>query len=518
MLCCLIEKCRSREAGGVVLLLALLALFIGLRWAMMSGEAAPPGSDGGNWLAFSKELFGDQVKAADAVYPPLFPLLVRFTQLFFSPLVALKVLGLATAAFLGIPVYLLLRTTLGPLPSAVIAAAVPFIDYNNEVLAWGGYPQLLGAAFLLFSLYFLLIGLYRDKAVFFVLSAVSAGLTVATHTLASLQLFMSLVSLLAIYIYSRWGSRSLLPKRRLVSLMLLWGLSFITLSLAVLPFYLDSISLMAGNPANPHQFDILNFLGNFASWRDENYMWLVVALICGAFSVSMVVKRQRIPLAEAVVAILISALLGFAFLREIRSAHLLEVGLLLSAGVMATLISREKASRIGRLNRHRVRFSTAVFIVIFLIGVLTLGQFRSQLAFSWFRVVDDQVLAGLDWVRANRNSGDIAVASETPHGGILGWWVEGYADLPTYLAVDPRWLSFSEEKAQAEVAHHFLALESNASELRELAKTHDVRFLLLHKDSLDGQLSNLLDAGFVPSFENEAIVVLKYRGLQFAAD
>ena len=518
MLCCLIEKWRSREAGGVVLLLALLALFIGLRWAMMSGEAAPPGSDGGNWLAFSKELFGDQVKAADAAYPPLFPLLVRFTQLFFSPLVALKVLGLAAAALLGIPAYLLLRTTLGPLLSAVIAAAVPFIDYNNEVLAWGGYPQLLGAAFLLFSLYFLLIGLYKDKAVFFVLSAVAAGLTVATHTLASLQLLMSLVALLAIYVYVRWGSPSRLPTRRLMSLMLLWGLSFVALSLAVIPFYLNTFYLMAGNPANPHHFDILNFLRNFTSWRNESYMWLIVSLVGGIFSIWMVVKRQRIPLAEAVVAIMISALLGFAFLREIRSAHLLEIGLLLSAGVLAAPISREMASRIGRLNRRSVRYSTAVFIVIFLVGVLTFGQLRSQLAFSWFRVVDNQVLAALDWVRANRNSGDIAVASETPHEGILGWWVEGYAELPTYLAVDPRWLSFSEEKTQAEVAHHFLALESKASDLRELAKSHDVRFLLLHKDSLDGQLSILLDAGFVPSFENNAIVVLKYRELQFAAD
>jgi len=190
-----LRKVTSPSTGSIILLIALLAAYGIHHWIMLGVEAAPPGPDGGNWLALSMELFGDQVKAADAAYPPVFLGLLRGALWFLPPLTALKVLGLVAAACVSIPAYLLLRTAVSPWLSALLAAAVATMDYHNDIFAWGGYPQLLGAAFLVLSIYLLLQGLHTGRVGFLGAFALCAVVTVATHTLAAIQLALAYIDL-----------------------------------------------------------------------------------------------------------------------------------------------------------------------------------------------------------------------------------------------------------------------------------------------------------------------------------
>jgi hypothetical protein len=295
-----------------------------------------------------------------------------------------------------------------------------------------------------------------------------------------------------------------------------WLLSAVLVILAVAPFYIRSFGLLAGNPANPHQFGLLEFFSNFVFWRSENYLWLLVAVVGGTVTIWTVLTRRYSILAEVVTALLIACLLGFAFLSEIRIAHLMQVSLLLSVGVLIALVSDRAASWFARYSRRTVQTVAVALFVVFICGVLAFGQNRAQVAFDWFRVVDAQVLASLDWIRNRGTPGDVVVANEAPHGGILGWWVEGYAELPAYLAVDPRWLSFRDEKLQAEVAHRFLAPGTDPAALQGLADRYEVRFVLLHKETLHNPLSGLLEAGFVSSMENEDTIILEYTGMRYA--
>jgi hypothetical protein len=504
-----VGKVVSPSTGSIALLIVLLAAYSLYHWLMLSAEAAPPGPDGGNWLAFSMELFGDKVKAAEAVYPPLFPALLRGALWFLPPLTALKVLGLVTAACVGIPVYLLLRTAVNPWLSALLAAATPVMDYHNEIFAWGGYPQLLGAVFLLLSIYWLLKGLYTGKLGFFSASAVCTVLTVATHTLAALQLLLALGILLAIYFYSRRRVPSPLPGRRLRRLLLFWVATTGLLMLTVVPFYVKTFILLADNPFNPQQFNLLETLSNFGSWPGEYYMWLVIAVVGGAFAVWVVFAQRRLFLAQAVMAIWASSLLTFAILQELRSLHLLQVGLLLSVGVVVALLTEETFSWLIRLGRKTIRFLAIALVVAAISVVLLFGEQRAERAFSYYRVVDGQVLAALDWLQSQGAPGDLVIANEAPHG-TLGWWVEGYARLPAYLAVDTRWLLFRDERSQAEIAHRFLSADAEPEELRSLAETYQVKFLFLHRETLANPLTNLFKAGFEISFVNESMIILTY--------
>ena len=501
---------RYESYNGIVLFLLLLTAISIYHWILLSGETAPPGSDGGNWLAFSEALFGEYPRAADAVYPPVFPLLLRFTLLFMSPLTALKVLGLIVSACVCIPIYLLLRTAVKPWQAAILAAFVALVDSQAEMLAWGGYPQLLGAAFILFSVYFLLLGLYKGRTVFVVASVLCGSLAVATHTLAALQLITAVGIVLIIHIYRRWHTRSKLSMRPLIRQALLWVVLTIILIIPVIPTYVNTVSLMAGSPINPQEFSLLQAFTNFTSWSREYYIWFVVAIIGSIFIVRAAFKQSHFLLAEAAFVLGITSLLGLVFLSEVRSLHLMEIGLLLLVGVLIKLVSTIDFTRFIKIGRRMLHYMAVIAIAVFIPLVIGFGERRVALTYSWYRVVDTEVLAALDWARDNSAAGDVAVANETPRGGIIGWWVEGYAGIPTFFAVDTRWLVFKDEKVQAEIAHEILSAEISSSEIQTLVQAHNIHMLILYKETLENPLTKLIDAGFVNSYENDSMIVFTY--------
>lgn len=506
-----VVKYSSSSTGSIVLLIGLLVAYGLYRWLMWGVELAPPGSDGGNWLAFSKELFGEKVKASSAVYPPLFPGLVHVALWFMTPVVTLKVLGLISMVLISVPAYLILRTALSPRTAALMAAAFPLLDYHNDILAWGGYPQLLGAAFLMLSIYLLRQGLETGRTRVFLAAALGVALTVATHTLAALQLAIALGALLLIYFYEYRGIPLSLPRRRLFRVLQLWVTVTFVLLLVIIPVYIRTIALLTDDPFNPQQFHLLEFFRNYNSWRPGNIMWIQMAVVSIPFTVWAVIRRRRYFLADVVVALGVSAVLTFAVVQEIRSAHLLQIGLFLSVGLMIKLVHSEATIWLANFGRRMILYLAIAFLTIVVSGVLIFGLFRAQQAMQWYRVVDEPALAALNWLRDQGAPGDRVVAGETPQGGILGWWVEGYAELPTYFAVETRWLSFNEEREQAEVAHQFIALDAEPAELRQLAERHQIRFLLFHKETLVEPLPDLAEAGFIPGFENETMIIFTYR-------
>jgi len=504
------DKYKLSRAGSVFLLLVLLTAYTIYHWRLWGVEAAPPGSDGGNWLAFAYLLAGESVKATTAAYPPAFPWLLNISLHFLPPLVALKALGLVSAACVSIPAYFLLRTAVNPWFSAIIAAAIVGTGYHNNILAWGGYPQLLGVAFLLLTVYLFRQGLVTGKVWFLAASVLTTVLTVATHTLAAINLALALGVLAVVCFYGCQGNPSAVSRRRMVQLLLMWIAVTGVLLLPVVPNYIRALSLLAGNPLNPQQFDLLAVFAAFISWHNESYTWLALGIIGGTLTAWMVLARRCLCLADVVTAIVASSLLTFVLVREMRSVHLIQVGVLLSVGVVITFLDKEAAASLVRVSRQTLRYLAVIFVVTVLSAVLLFGEQRSQSSFAWYRVVDSQVLASLDWLKENGSPGDVVVAGESPRGNILGWWVEGYANLPTYLAVDPRWLAFHEEREQSEIAYRFISSNSDPAELCRLAQEYGIRFLFLHREMINSPLPKLTEAGFTIGFINESTIVWRF--------
>src|SRR5262249_40458957 len=77
-------------------LFALIAGAAIYRFAMLSGNPGPPGLDGGNWLAFTNMLFGQNAKAAASTYFPGALVSLKVLLIFLPPLTALKVFAVTT--------------------------------------------------------------------------------------------------------------------------------------------------------------------------------------------------------------------------------------------------------------------------------------------------------------------------------------------------------------------------------------------------------------------------------------
>jgi len=496
-----------QEASGVAVLLLLLVAVCAYRLAVLAGNPAPPGSDGGNWLAFSAELFGARVKAAEAAYPPVFPFVVWIARAALPPLTALKAAGILSSVAVAIPAYLILRWSLRPSVAAGVAATAVMTTYTAEVFAWGGYPQHLGTAFLLFAVYFLLAGLTSGRTWYFLAGGIAVGLTVGTHALAAAELAVAVAGVLALVAWAAAGRGFRLDARRFL-LKALACLGTLAIILAVVsPVYAHMFSQLAGNPANPQGFDLLGSIPSVGSWHADDYLWLVLGVVAVPAALWMSLSRRRTPVADAAVAVVAAA--GFILLlqSEIRAVQLLQIGVLLAA---AAVLGAVNTGGLGGLRRP-LRYGANFALGAMLLGLAVTGLNHTRASTDWYRVVDEPALAALDWLRER----DIeapgrgrVLAGETERGGIYGWWVEGYAGIPAYLATDPRWVSFKDEKEQTAAANRMMMEGADASEVRELAVRHDIRYALVDTVATPHAVATLLGAGFVLNVETGRMAVL----------
>jgi hypothetical protein len=58
----------------------------------------------------------------------------------------------------------------------------------------------------------------------------------------------------------------------------------------------------------------------------------------------------------------------------------------------------------------------------------------------------------LDELASIADDDALAVSSRGPNGNPIGWWVQGYAGIPTYTSVDLGFLAFPDEREQSQTA------------------------------------------------------------------
>jgi len=479
------------------------------KWTWFGGSAAPPGSDGGQWLAFGHQLFtGESVRAGFQFYPPLLPLTVELVSLVLSTLGALKLVGILTSVLLAIPVYLFIRTTLAPWLSAVIAVTATLTPFHNEVLCFGGYPQLLGTSFLLFSIFSLLKGFNTGQKRWFMAAAVAAAATVGSNVLPAFVLVMtSCVVMLIIFYKLQYGSKTVLYYR-FRSAFLYWLVPSVILSLPFSNIYIAYLSTAQSSPANPAQLTIADIAGWASSaWLWEFILWAGI-LITIAFPLPFLGKavfKKPVLLADAAVAILLSTSVGFLLMRELRFLAFVEIGLILMTGlipgILSYILSRKKTKRF-------LPILTLLLMLGLMLAVGTVGHRRLIIANNWYEVVDTPVLAALDWLRYDEDLEAVVATTGTERGHNYGWWIEGYTHHPAYMAGDPFLFLNTEERAQVTLAQSLLLLETPPHEIQALAEQNNIRFLFLDKRVFQGTLGDLVKAGFIKRFENDVIVIM----------
>ncbi len=502
-------KNHQRITGALLLFLLITGIAIH-RWIAFSSNIAPPGSDGGQWLAFAHQLFGgEQVKAGFQSYPPIFPFLVRIFPIEDS-LLTLKVLGIASSVIVCIPVCLLLRTVLNPLLSAVLAATTVIGPYNYEVLCFGGYPQLLGTFFLVLSAFLLLKGMDTGSRKWFLGSSVAAAATAGSNALPTLMLVVTSGFIVTVFSYRFWNKERSLFYERSHSIIVYWIFPATVLSIVFIPTYFDYLASSGSvNSKGLSIIEILRWMGE--SWRWEFVLWLGIINVAAVAFISnpSILSGRNLLLSTGTIALLFAGLTGIIVMRELRCLAFIEIGVILLLGLLLPSI-------IGSFQRPSVKFAFAIFSLAFVISIVsvvgTLGDRRLDIAYNWYDVIDESVLPAMDWLDANSIPNAKVVASGASGGHNFGWWIEGYAHMPTYAATDISWFIDEEERAQVALAHHILVEGTSPEEIRILAGDENISFLFLDKRVIKTPLENYVQAGFNQSFETDTIIVMKWNG------
>jgi hypothetical protein len=495
---------------------ALLAVLVGVatyRFVVLADEAAPPGADPGNWLAFTHQLFGASVKAADSLYFPVAPVLLKVLLAFLPTLTATKVLGVGASVLMGVPFYLILRRGCSPLFSAGLTLTFLLTGYQGETLSFGGYPQLLATTFLLLTVYWLMDGLISGARRPLLLAAVSTALVAGTHHFTLLLMAPTLLALGAVlFIQERPSTRALLRNAGV------WALASAVFTLPFLPWYVSFLSLIQGNPANANGFSVWDVDGVTAYVFEENRsFWVTFLLVAPALSLVPLFSDKAARVRPAALAILGGSLAGFLLTSEIRTAQLVEAGVVLSLGLPVAAVEQHLArTRVQVTFRQVERLSLGLAVAGLLVVVGTSGHERFSNALLRYQIVDASAVEALDWLREQTPPGTRVVANESTGRVSYAWWVEGYAERPTYSLIEPDYLSFAEEKEQAALATRLVGEETPPSEVEAILRETGIEYIFLDKRT-GGRFEPLLSkTAFQLSLENEhfAIVHLSQASAQ----
>jgi len=498
-----------------VLLLFLLMLWVAwYKWIILGVYDAPPGSDGGQWLAFGHQLFtGETVKAGFQSYPPLLPSIVKILSLFLTPLGALKLSGIFTSVFIAIPVYLILRRTLIPVIALVLAITAALTPFNGEILSFGGYPQLLGSSFLLFSLYFLTSGFETGEKRWFFAASLAASATIGTNVLPALLLLIASGLIVLFYLFRIRRENKAILYHRIRSAFLCWVLPSIVLAIPFMKSYFAYLSESASSETTAIHWTVMEIAGWVnSSWLLEFALWIGVAGIAGSLLILLgkTFFNKQIILASTSISILIATIIGVFLIPELRFWGFIEISLILVLGFLPGIL--ESLVNYLKVRKYLVRVML-IFTLACVLIIGTLGHRRLLIASDWYQVVTPPVISALDWLIDNGDPGSIVATTGTKRGHVYGWWIEGYSHLPAYTAGDPLLFFSEEERAQVEIARSILIDDTSSSEIETLAEQHQIRYLFLDKKILETSHYRLVRAGFEDRFENKTILIMENTNL-----
>jgi len=466
---------RPRSGAGAGWTIAFdLLLLIGalvILHIAVSGPI-PSGGDGGNWLALAREGLGEQVMSAQVVYEPVFITMLGSLLRVFGPVDALLVSAFIAEAFLLTSVYFVVRRA-GRGPALVSSVLVGVAGYRLEAYAWGAYPQILALGFGLLTVWAVVRFVNSGRWPWLVLVGLGVVTVLSTHKLVGGLLLMATP---AAALHSLWIERF----RRD---MWKWAGLAVLVAGVVGAFFVSSWLGASAEGVEP----TLNPLGLSRSeqllfaFEEASVPWLVLIVIALIGFGMRSWSREAAPVVSTSFGWVLASLVGFLALGEPRVLIQAQAALI---PVTVLVIWRWWRSRSPLSGWKRQATVLLGFLAIAVLGSVVLtGLHRYDLAADWYRVVGERELEALEGLRDAAEPGDMAVASRGPNGNPIGWWVQGYAGIPTYTNIDTAFLAFPDERAQAEVAAGLFAAppEEAAALLDEIG----ARFLILDRRGAD---------------------------------
>jgi hypothetical protein len=335
-------------------------------------------------------------------------------------------------------------------------------------------------------------------------------LTVATHILVAIEMVVAMTALAGAH---AWAARAQ-PwhwLRGRSHAVLVFLVSALLLSAAALPAYVDYATAAERVRTSPINLSV-GQVGDWlrSAWRWEFVLWGVAVLALVPLGFRLVLAgRDRI--AVLGFAFLGMALVGVAIVQELRFLQALELGVVLLIAAVAGAAVRSGSRRPLWVGRG-LGLGASISLVVVFAAVLATGMRRSVISYHWYSVVTNPVLDAMTDLRDREvPPGAIAVASGAERGHNYGWWIEGYAHIPTYMAGEAYLFVGESEREQVALAAEMLAPATGVPRIRAIAIDANVRFIFADNSIVAGGYGRFHAAGFRTVFQNGKITVLERR-------
>jgi hypothetical protein len=364
----------------------------------------------------------------------------------------------------------------------IVAFLVAISRFDIEMLMWGGYPNVITLLLIPVTLYLYLQKDRFSKAPFLVTGSILAGSIFLTHSLSA-AVFVAIIFLAALLVFIMPKKLGTIRKMGLYWLLpIVFGaILFSPVIVQAVPAYLTHNSSLAPDPTSPNTIDlatistqtlplelVLPLFGVLAGFLVFSKKYFGHFLVLPTFLLSM---WLFVPLV-----LTFSYLVGFP-IDSNRFLYFLILPLIIFIAVLIEHSSRFFADvvnkfnpSINRANRvvnvriarflssltHKRIYSTFILffllfsfvaLPIFMGPVYNVGQSIQQ----FYQTMDNQGFEAIEWAKTNTPK-DAAFVSDA----LYGWWFGGFAQRPTYSAVDPQYLTINDEYNKTLFARNLL--------------------------------------------------------------
>ena len=364
----------------------------------------------------------------------------------------------------------------------MVAFLVAISRFDIEMLMWGGYPNVITLLLIPVTLYLYVQKDRFSKVPFLVTSSILAGSIFLTHSLSA-AVFVAIIFLTAFFVF-------VMPKKLGTARKtgLYWLLPIVFGAILVSPFiiqavpvYLTHNSSLAPDPTSPNTIDLATIstqalplelvlplfgvLAGFLVFSKKHFgrflvlptfllsMWLFVPLVLTfSYLVGFPIDSNRF------LYFLILPLIVFvAVLIEHSSGFFADVvNKFIPSANGANRVVNVKITRfLSSLTHKRIYAAFVLFFLLFSFVALPIFMgpvYSAGLSIQHFyQTMDNQGFDAIEWAKTNTPK-DAAFVSDA----LYGWWFGGFAQRPTYSAVDPQYLTNNDEYNKTLFARNLL--------------------------------------------------------------
>ncbi|HLZ30955.1 MAG TPA: hypothetical protein VKV73_26860 [Chloroflexota bacterium] len=493
--------------AGVYALVSFTVLVVAVPVLLGPGIAIT-GGDAGNWLAIGQELMGAHVKAASVIYPPMVPGTIQIAQFILDPVVAARVVGVASLSIAGAGFVFAFRALLGARLTIIGAIAFTLCGWLSETFVFGGYPQIVGTGTTLAGVAALVGGLLTNRTRLLLLAAGAFAATVAaSYTAIVYTTTIYGVAFILVCLFHRHWRQTLRNGA-------LTAVAIAVSSSPFVPIYWQfaqiSSPYLDPNPTLATAVDQYLF-----AVSDAPLLWSLMYVLA-TYAPIPLWRSGRKQFALTLVSIQVGSIVAFLVMHFVPRMLLP----LNAWGIVGCLVLIK--TWVGRLTPDAPvlrQVATMVVAGALCLVIADVGVARFKSAAAWYGSMTHDEIVAMEWLKANSSPGTLTATSPTRDGFQLAWWVEGLAQRRSYATADFRFLNVAQERRDATVAREIFATEK-PEDAASLAALYGVQYLIIDRKAQLGAWpawlsrdsdENALDQVFV----NSAVRVLRISDTLF---